>query len=45
MFGRMFERNIEVRILNNLWNLADAVQRSTVRWSFRCMAGAKPREG
>ena len=44
MFERMFERNIEVRILNNLWNLADAAQSSTVRWSFRCMANAKPRE-
>jgi len=44
MFDRMFERNIEVRILNNLWNLADAARNSTVRWSFRCMANAKPRE-
>lgn len=44
MFERMFERNIEVRILNNLWNLADAVQKSTLLWSLRCMANAKSRE-
>jgi len=43
LFGALFERNIEVRILNNLWPLGDAVQKSTLNWSLCRMRNAAPR--
>jgi len=30
LFAELFKRNIEVRILNNLWQLGEAVQKSTL---------------
>ena len=41
LFGELFERNVEVRILDNLWMLGDAVQQSTLNWSLCRMAYAK----
>ena len=38
LFGELFKRDVEVRLLNNLWNLGDAVQKSTLNWSL-CRMG------
>ncbi|MCL1951623.1 MAG: hypothetical protein FWF60_02225 [Oscillospiraceae bacterium] len=43
LFGEMFKRGIEVRLLNNLWLLRDAVVNSTLRFSICDMANAQPR--
>jgi len=43
LFGALFERGAEVRLLGGLWNLADAVKESTLNWSLCRMANAAPR--
>jgi len=43
LFGALFERGVEVRILDNLWDLGDAVQRSSLYWSLCRMGNAKAR--
>ncbi|MCL2855065.1 MAG: hypothetical protein FWE21_05540 [Defluviitaleaceae bacterium] len=40
----LFEKGVEVRLLGNLWHLADVIQKSTLKWSLCRMANAKPRE-
>ena len=44
LFQELFDRNAEVRILNNLWELAEAVRISSLTWSLCRMhnAQAKP---
>ena len=43
LFGQLFKRNIEVRLVDNLWPLADAVIKSTLNYSICDMANAQPR--
>ena len=43
LFGALFERGVEVRLVNNLWALADAVKQSTLHYSICDMANAQPR--
>jgi len=43
LFGELFKRDVEVRILSSLWELGDAVQQSTLNWSLCRMAYAQPR--
>jgi hypothetical protein len=43
LFGELFKRNVEIRILNNLWILADEVKNSTLKFSICDMANAQPR--
>ncbi len=43
LFRELVSRNIEIRIVDNLWNLADEVMQSTLDWSFCKMAFAQPR--
>jgi hypothetical protein len=46
LFGELFKRDIEVRILNNLWTLIEAVKKSSLHLSL-CRIGnakAKPAE-
>jgi hypothetical protein len=43
VFDELFRRNVEVRILDNLWELGDAVQQSTLDWSLIRMRNAQPR--
>jgi len=45
LFGELFRRGSEVRLLNNLWLLADAVVQSTLEFSICDMANAQPRGG
>ncbi len=44
LFGELFERNVEIRIINNLWHLADQVKKSTLQYSICDMAYARTRE-
>ena len=43
LFSELFGRNVELRVLDSLWTLGDAVQKSTLNWSLCRMANAKPR--
>lgn len=44
LFGELFKRNIEIRLINNLWILADAVKKSTLHFSICDMANALQRD-
>ena len=43
LFDRLFERNVEVRILPNLWQLGEAVQKTTLGWGLYRMINAQPK--
>jgi len=40
LYDELFKRNVEVRILSNLWELGRAVQKSSLNWSLCRMANA-----
>ncbi|MCL2169288.1 MAG: hypothetical protein FWB74_04605 [Defluviitaleaceae bacterium] len=42
-FTALFKRGVEVRLVDNLWDLADAVQASSFNWSLIRMANAAKR--
>ena len=44
LFSELTLRNVEIRIVNNLWNIADQVKQSTLNWSLCRMKYAKPKE-
>jgi len=44
IYGELFNRGIEVRLVNNLWILRDAVINSTLNYSICDMWAAQPRE-
>jgi len=43
LFGALFKRNIEVRLIDNLWVLRDAVVKSSLNFSICDMWNAQPR--
>lgn len=43
LFSELIKRNVEVRIVDNLWYIADEVKASTLNWSLCRMAYALPR--
>ena len=43
LFGELLKRNVEIRITDNLWDIADDVKTSTLNWSLCRMANATPR--
>lgn len=43
LFSQLMKRNIEIRIIDNLWDIADDVKTSTLNWSLCRMANALPR--
>ena len=43
LFGELFKRNVEIRMITNLWNLADKIKISTLKYSICDMANALPR--
>jgi len=45
LFGELIKRNIEIRVTDNLWQLADEVEKSTLNWSLCRMRNAQPRIG
>lgn len=44
LFGELIKRNVEIRITNSLWDIADEVKASTLNWSLCRMAYAKLRK-
>ena len=43
LYEELVKRNVEVRILNNLWELGEAVQKSSLKWSLCRMVNAIPK--
>jgi len=43
LFAELIRRQAEVRIVENLWDIADKVKTSTLNWSLCRMANAQPR--
>jgi len=43
LYETLFRRNVEVRILDGLWDLGEKVQKSSLKWSLCRMANAKPK--
>lgn len=43
LLGELLKRNVEVRFVDNLWQIADAVKTSSLNWSLCRMANALPR--
>ena len=43
LFGELIKRNVEIRVTDNLWQLADEVEASTLNWSLCRMRNAQPR--
>lgn len=43
LFSELINRNVEIRIIDNLWDVADAVKTSTLNWSLCRMKNATPR--
>ena len=43
LFAQLMARNVEIRIADHLWDIADRVKESTLDWSLCRMAFAKPR--
>ena len=44
LFSQLILRKVEIRIVDNLWDIADAVKKSSLNWSLCRMANAIPRE-
>ncbi len=43
LFEEQFRRNVEVRILSNLWELGEKVKDSSLKWSLCRMVNAQPK--
>ena len=43
LFAELVQRQVELRIVYNLWEIADNVKASTLNWSLCRMANAQPR--
>ena len=43
LFAELVRRNVEVRLVDNLWDIAEAVQHSTLNWSLCRMGYAQPK--
>lgn len=45
LFIELIRRNVELRIVDNLWDIADKVKSSTLNWSLCRMGYAQKRMG
>ncbi|MNV94532.1 hypothetical protein D3C71_1893400 [compost metagenome] len=43
LFGELFQRNVEVRLLDNLWDLCDTIQKASFYYSMCRMGYAQER--
>lgn len=43
LFSELIKRNVEIRVVDNLWDIADEVKMSTLNWSLCRMGYAQPR--
>ena len=41
LFNEMFKRNVELRVVDNLWDICDEIKRSSFNWSMCRMGFAK----
>lgn len=44
LFMELFKRNVEIRMVDSLWHIADKIKSTTLHWSICRMAFAQPRE-
>lgn len=44
LFSELIKRNVEIRIVDNLWHFADKVKKSSLNWSLCRMAYAQPQK-
>ncbi|MEQ6354904.1 DUF6886 family protein [Lysinibacillus sp. M3] len=44
LFDEMFKCNVELRIVDSLWNIYDEIQKTTLNWSMCRMRFALPRK-
>lgn len=44
LFEEMFKRNVEIRVVDSLWNFYDEIQKTTLNWSMCRMRFAQPRK-
>ena len=44
LFGELFSRGVEVRLVNSLWDLAASVQQSSLGWSLCRMKNAQKKD-
>ncbi|MBQ8400455.1 MAG: hypothetical protein IJX14_00855 [Clostridia bacterium] len=44
LFGELFSRGVEVRLVDRLWDLASAVQQSSLGWSLCRMKNAQKKD-
>ena len=42
LFDALFQRNVEVRLVDNLWAMAEKIKQSTLNWSLCRMGYAQP---
>ncbi|MDX5475180.1 MAG: hypothetical protein LPK00_06540 [Bacillaceae bacterium] len=43
LFAALIERNVELRVIDNLWNICDQIQQTSFSWSMCKMGNAQPR--
>lgn len=43
LFAALFERNVELRFVDNLWGIADDIVTTTLNWSLCRMSFSQPR--
>ena len=41
LFSELIKRNVEIRVVDNLWDIADNIKASTLNWSLCRMKNAK----
>ena len=44
LFSELLKRNVEIRITDNLWKIADEIKTSTLNWSLCRMGNAKSKQ-
>lgn len=44
LFEELIKYNVEIRITDNLWNIADSIKNSSLNWSLCRMGYAQPRK-
>lgn len=43
LFAALFERNVELRVVKNLWDISDRIKGTRLKWSICRMGYAQPR--
>ena len=44
LFEELFKRNVELRVVDNLWDIHDEIQKTSFNWSMCRMRFAQPRK-